>query len=341
MGRGRVTARQLWVAAESVHAVTYFAPACRQAVRDVGLKGFWVGYFATRAAPLGAVGAGPVTAAFFNFHPIMVRKAVPACWEAVDPEELTVLRAAAASEALVDLCGPDLLNDMSGALPLLRTAAGRCAGEGRVMTGANRELWPLLEAGLQRRGLPTLHMAAGEVWQACTTLREHRGDGHVAALLTHGLSGLEAHVLATGTQGLATEMLRENRGWTEEEWEGGVTKMAERGLLHPDGRATESGHALRRSVEAMTDDLAEQPLTALSDVEVGILYRSLYGCAAQIQGSGVFPFPNPMGLPELAGEAELVDEPDEPDEADEADEPDEAGVAGVAVLRELGGETEA
>lgn len=300
MSRGRVTARQLWIAAESLHAVTYFAPSCRQALRDAGLKGFWSGYFATRAAPLGAVGAGPVIAAFFNFHPVMVRKAVPACWEAVDPEEVTVLRAAAASEALVHLCDPDLLTHMTGALPILRAAAGRCAGEGRVMTGANRELWPKLEAGLQQRGLPAPQMAAGEVWQGCTTLREHRGDGHVAALLTQGLSGLEAHLLATGTQGLPTDVLRENRGWSEEEWVGGVTTMTGRGLLHPDGRATEGGHALRRSIEAMTDHLAEQPLAALTDEEIASLYGALYGCAAQIQASGLYTFPNPMGLPELA-----------------------------------------
>ena len=75
--RGRVTARDLWVAAESVHAVTYFAPECRTALREAGLRGFWSGYFAARAAPLGRVGAGPVTAAFFNFHPAMVARAVP------------------------------------------------------------------------------------------------------------------------------------------------------------------------------------------------------------------------------------------------------------------------
>ena len=176
------------------------------------------------------------------------------------------------------------------------------------MTGVNRELWPLLEAGLLQRGLPASQRAAGEVWQACTTLREHRGDGHVAALLTHGLSGLEAHLLATGVLDLPTAVLRENRGWTEEEWQGGVTTMAERGLLHADGRATESGHALRRSIEAMTDDLAEQPLAVLTDVEIGFLFRSLYGCATQIQGSGVLPFPNPMGLPELAEETEAETE---------------------------------
>ena len=75
--------------------------------------------------------------------------------------------------------------------------------------------------------------------------------------------------------------------------------MAGRGLLHPDGRATEAGYQLRRSVEAMTDAMAEQPFAPLSDVEIASLYGVLFRCAALIQASGVFPFPNPMGLPEL------------------------------------------
>jgi hypothetical protein len=201
LGPGRVTARQLWVVAESLHAVTYFAPTCRQVLRDAGLKGFWPGYFAARAAPLGAVGAGPVAAAFFNFDPAMVRRAVPSCWEAVDPATLTVQRAAAAAAALHELCAPEARQALVASLPTLRRAVADCAGEGRPLTGANRDLWPSVEAGLRRRAEPEPEptIAVGEVWQACTTLREHRGDGHVAALLTHGLDGLEAHLLAAGT----------------------------------------------------------------------------------------------------------------------------------------------
>jgi len=82
---GRVTARALWVVVESVHAVTYFAPAALQPLREAGLKGFWAGYFAARSAPLGAVAAAPVAAAFFNFDPAMVRRAVPSCWAVIDP----------------------------------------------------------------------------------------------------------------------------------------------------------------------------------------------------------------------------------------------------------------
>jgi hypothetical protein len=300
---GRITARQLWVALESVHGVTYFAAGCRQALRDAGLKGFWSGYFAARAAPLGRVGPGPVGAAFFNFEPAMVRQAVPACWDVVDPGQLTVRRAAAAATTLAELGTTDSLAELVGVLPLLRRASAACDGAGRIMTGANRELWPAVETELRRTDQDSHHLAVAEAWQACTTLREHRGDGHVAALLVHDLRGIEAHLLAAGTLGVAADILRDNRGWSATQWEEGLVGLVVRGLLRPDGGATEAGQAVHRSVESMTDDQAERAFTTLDDQEVGRLYSALRACAAEIQASGILPFPNPMGLPALSGEA--------------------------------------
>jgi hypothetical protein len=298
---GRVSARQLWVVLESVHAVTYFAPICRLARREAGLPGFWAGYFAARAAPLGAVEAGPVVAAFFNFHPAMVHRAIPSSWDVVDPGQLVVDRAVAAARALAELCPSDVVTEMAAARPALRSVAARGGGEGRVMAGANRALGlgTTLSEGLRQRGLGRVETELAEVWQLCTTLREHRGDGHVAALLTHGLSGLEAHLLVSATLGQAPDVLRDSRGWTAQQWEEGGQELARRGLLAPDGRTTEAGHALRQSVEAMTDDLAETAFVDLSDEAVDALYQALLAGARQVQSSGVLPFPNPMGLPAL------------------------------------------
>jgi hypothetical protein len=303
MEAARVSARQMWVVTESVHAVTYFAPTCRHALRDAGLKGFWAGYFTARAAPLGRVEAGTVAAAFFNFAPSMVTRVVPSCWEAADPAELTVLRAGAAAAALIEVCSSDALDAMVAALPALRRAAAHCAGEGRIMTGVNRELWPSIEAGLRRRALSEAHKEVAEVWQACTTLREHRGDGHVASLVGHGLSGLEAHLLAVATLGQPAELLRDNRGWTEEEWEEGRAGLIRRGLLasgtDSEDAATPAGVAVHDAVEEATDLLAAPPYDALADDEIAGLYGALRRGAAQIQDSGLLPFPNPIGLPAL------------------------------------------
>ena len=176
------------------------------------------------------------------------------------------------------------------ALPLLRRAVAGCDGSGRVMAGPNRELWPVIAPALGTGGL-------AEAWQACTTLREHRGDGHVAALVAHGVDAIGAHLLAAGTKAVPVEVLRDNRGWSAEEWEAATAALAARGLLHGDGRATDAGRTLHGEVEELTDRLAAPAFRDLSDGALAELHGALAACAADVADSGVLPFPNPMGLP--------------------------------------------
>jgi len=72
--------RRLGVLVESIHAVVYFAPEPQSAYAQLGLKGYWRGYFASRAAPLGATGPQLVTALFAGFSPAMVARALPEVW---------------------------------------------------------------------------------------------------------------------------------------------------------------------------------------------------------------------------------------------------------------------
>ncbi|HEY3843713.1 MAG TPA: hypothetical protein VGL48_10730 [Acidimicrobiales bacterium] len=264
-----------------------------------GLKGFWATYFTARAAPLGRVGAGPVAAAFYNFHPAMVERAVPACWDALDPVEVTVRRATAASEALRAACSDEALGELVAALPELRAAAGPCTSPGRVLGSANSALWASIAGRVEQRGGTGPPGEVAEAWQACTALREHRGDGHVAALVAHRISGLGAHLLAAGVAGVPADLLRDNRGWSAARWDEDLAAMADRGLLEPDGRATVAGRALHDSIETMTDVLAEPAYAELSDREVNRLYGAVRACAEQVQAAGLIPFPNPMGLPAL------------------------------------------
>jgi hypothetical protein len=226
----------------------------------------------------------------------MVAKAVPGCWETVAPETLCRVRAIAAAEALGEVCRTDARSDLLASLPLLRRAAEGCDGAGRVMAGANRSLWPRIATALGTGGL-------GEVWQACTTLREHRGDGHVAALVVHGLGGVQAHVLAAGIKAIPVEVLRDNRGWSEADWDGAVATLTGAGLVHADGRATDAGRTLHGRVEELTDELAEPAYAAVSDVALEELHGALSACAADVVASGLVPFPNPMGLPRFGGAA--------------------------------------
>jgi hypothetical protein len=240
------------------------------------------------------VGAGAVAAAFCNFKPAMVAEAVPRCWETVAPDTLCRVRAIAAAEVLGEVCRTESRSALLASLPLLRRAAEGCDGSGRIMAGANRSLWPRIATALGTGGL-------GEVWQACTTLREHRGDGHVAALVVHGISGLQALVLAAGTKAIPVEMLRDNRGWSEPEWEDATATLTGAGLLHADGRVTDAGRTLHGQVEELTDELAEPAYAALSDLGLGELLGALSACAADVAASGLVPFPNPMGLPRPSG----------------------------------------
>ncbi len=220
----------------------------------------------------------------------MVARAVPGCWEVVAPETLCRVRAIAAAEALGEVCRTEARSALLASLPLLRQAAEGCDGAGRVMAGANRSLWPRIATALGTGGL-------GEVWQACTTLREHRGDGHVAALAVHGLSGLQAHVLAAGSKAVPVELLRDNRGWSEAEWDDATATLAAAGLVHADGRVTDAGRTLHGRVEELTDELAEPAYATLSDHALYELHGALGACAADVAASGLMPFPNPMGLP--------------------------------------------
>src|SRR4051794_33151452 len=115
--------RRMWSLFEPIHAVTYFAPEAGSAFEAAGLRGFWRRYFAGRAAPLGAVGPGPGTAAFFGFAPAMVARALPDVWSRIDPRAALAARAAGARQALESLLHDADRDSMTEAAELLSVAA--------------------------------------------------------------------------------------------------------------------------------------------------------------------------------------------------------------------------
>lgn len=276
-------ARRLWTLIEPIHAVTYFAPECRSALRDRGIRSFWNGYFAARSAPMGAVGAGVVTASFYNFSPDWVQRAVPAVWDDVTPADLLTVRSEAAATALRRLVlGID--TEATRILPLLNSAVRSAECGGRTIAAAN-----------QMVVLPDDPVAA--LWQCATTLREHRGDGHVAALVNSGIGGIESHLLQTGAGIVPIEVFRETRGWAQADWDAATIRLVARGVLDDDGRLTDEGHNLRDDIEATTDDLALQPYhDGLREAGLELLPRLLRPLAAAVADSGEIPAANPMGL---------------------------------------------
>lgn len=277
--------RRLWYQLETIHAVTYFAAEVQAAMASIGLRGFWMGYMASRAAPLGPVGPAPVEAAFYNFHPKRVRRALPEAWRLASPEVVLAARLHAVDQALWRLVGEELRRpDVAVAAELARRAAEAADCGGRVLAAAYQSLdWPTVP-----------HLV---LWQAATVLREHRGDGHVAALVASRISGLEAHVLAVALGAADAEFQQTSRGWTPQQWDAAIDSCRRRRWLDDAGQLTEKGWTVKGRLEAQTDRLAVGPLRALEEGEVDRLAAVTERLARAIAATGTIPFPNPMALP--------------------------------------------
>jgi hypothetical protein len=280
----------MWKLFEPLHAVTYFADECLEAYRAAGLKGFWMGYFAGRAAPMGAVAPGVVEATFFSFNPDRVNRALPDAWSFAAPDRVLDARLAGVDRAYGRLFGPDGVGTglgdgaMARAAALARAALEGLTIDGRALAAANVALeWP-----------DEPHLA---LWHATTVLREHRGDGHVVALVAAGLDGPQALVTMAATGAVPRAMLQAARGWDDEAWDASTGGLIERGWLNEDGTQTTSGAEARREIEDLTDLLAAEPWERLGEDDTESLRAVLTPLAGAIASAGSVPVPNPIGLP--------------------------------------------
>jgi hypothetical protein len=250
-------ARKTWRTLEPLHGMIYFVPEGAEAYARLGITGR-SGYFASRAAPMGAVTADVVVSTFFNFNPELVHAAIPAAWEAATPAALVAARFDAVDAALRRLLGDAVVSseEMRRAAQLARQAAEEAAlrVEGRPLAAAHAEVvWPTAP-----------HLV---LWHAQSVLREYRGDGHIAQLVVRGLSGLQALVTHAAAGDVPAHILRSTRGWSREAWDGAVDALRERGWLErgEELRFTEGGTAQRRALEEGTDALAVAPYAVLGD----------------------------------------------------------------------------
>lgn len=277
-------ARALWWLFEPVHALTYFSPEARAAYEAAGLRGYWRGYFGGRSAPLGAVDAAPVVAAFFNFAPQMVERALPELWGRATPAQALDARVAGATAALERVLTdvkPDLVDR---SVELLERAVDGLDCCGRVLAAANADL-PRPDGRLAR------------LWQATTVLREHRGDGHVAALVAEGLDGCEALVVRCALD-TRRETLQPHRGWTDAEWAAATERLIDRQWLAPNGALTADGRRRHLALEAATDLAASRVWTHFHRSELDELVDALRPISAACRAD--LPPSTPIGLPNAA-----------------------------------------
>ncbi len=247
---------------EPLHALGYFSPDVDEAMGGLGLRGR-ARYFVSRAAPMGAVGPGVVTATFYNFHPGLVAHAMRGVWETTSPAAAIEARLRGIDASYRRLLGEEVLASaqVAEAADLARRASEACTPEGRPLYAAHADLdWP-----------DEPHLA---LWHALTLLREHRGDGHVAVLVRAGVSGLEALVTHTATgKGFTVEAAKKSRGYSDEEWDACVSSLVARGLLDGEGALTDGGRALRREIESATDVVDVGPWAHLGAENVARLHE--------------------------------------------------------------------
>ncbi|MFJ8660653.1 hypothetical protein [Streptomyces sp. NPDC093795] len=266
-------------AVNTTHTTLYFSPDLDREFGALGITDGAAARLAARSAPLGAVGAGTVAATFYNYNHELLAQHLPAVWEAASPAAVLDARLRAADATLRRLLGEETLAspEMAEAAELALRAAEACTRHARPLYSANADL-PVPEAP---------HLA---YWHAATLLREHRGDGHLTALLTLGLDPIEAVVSHTATgRAMSPRWFLGSRGWRRADWEAAAERLRARGLLDTDGELTEAGARLREEVEEITDRLDSAPYEHLGVAGVERLTELARGFAVSAAGAGGFP----------------------------------------------------
>jgi len=266
-------------ATNALHSLIYFAPETEERLVATGLEAGRMCYFAGRAAPMGSVSGGVVTATFYNFSPALVARCIPRAWQLASPPVIVDARFAAADAALSRLLGADVIAsaDMATIAALVREAAGACGAEGRPLYAGHADLdWP-----------DAPHLV---LWHGLSLLREHRGDGHVAALTAAGLGGIDALVthVATGL-GFVPGFARASRGWSRAAWDAATEDLIARSLLEADGVLAPAGRALRARIEEATDQMAAPPWQHLGDDRTEDVIRIGKALTRIVMSAGAFP----------------------------------------------------
>ncbi|MBL1095774.1 hypothetical protein JK363_03570 [Streptomyces sp. 205] len=275
----------MWHQLEPIHASLYFAPRAFEEAAALGYdtQSRWPSYFAWRTAPLGHAGPALVSATYYSFSPATIAEYVPAIWSTATPAEVLAARLRAVDRTFRELLGDRIGGEgIAEAAALATEAAEHATLAARPLAAANRDLGWSEEP----------HLA---LWQATTVLREHRGDGHLAALLTAGLDPCEALVSFAAIDA-APKSHFASRGWTDEEWEAARDRLAGRGWLDAEGKATARGQEGRDAVERLTDELAAEPWRVLGPERAARLAELTGPLLGGVFASGMLPAQSTLGI---------------------------------------------
>jgi hypothetical protein len=244
-------ARQMWEATERYHQLCYWAPEVREEGTRVGLKGFWMNYFATRVAPLGPVNPEVVESLFFYYAPKRIRRAIPDAWSYATPQSILEARYIGMDHALKRELGPLVSSEeVLQAAETVKTAVENIDGTGRTLfTGWNSLPWP-----------DEPHLA---LWHGCTVLREHRSGCHLIALAIEELDGPQSVITQVAVDEAPAEWIQHEAGWSDDIVLEATTKLRDKGWLDEHGHATSSCYEGRTRIEKLTDQMDAQHWTQL------------------------------------------------------------------------------
>jgi hypothetical protein len=267
------TARRLRDLVEPIAAGVYFAPEAIEGYKAEGLD-YFEGYFCSRGACLGKAPGSVICAAFGAFKPAVVDAAVTAGWAKTDPEPLLAARLAGAEAQLQRLLG-DPTEQVEHATKLLFELTDGVDPSGRM-----------LYSGLSV--LPRSGSAWGDLWRAADLVREHRGDGHIAAWIAH-VDSTEITVLTELAWGIPPRSYVYTRGWNEAEVDAACERLTDRGLVTEGGTAfTPAGKELRSEIERETDRAERVIVDRLGD-RVDELFGMLEPWSQAIIAGGGYP----------------------------------------------------
>ncbi|MEW2504849.1 MarR family transcriptional regulator [Amycolatopsis sp. NPDC047767] len=270
------TARRMFELLEPICLVTFLSDECNDELAALGHRTYWDGYFASRAAPLGRVPAEVVHAAFYNFADGEVARHIPSAWETIPPEASVAARQRGSAASLRRILGDELAGSpgLVRAADLTTQAATLAPTVGRMMF-----------AGMRTLPVPTDPVA--RLWHSATMLREHRGDGHIAALLSAGIDGTEAHVLSAIDMGIhPPESFGRVHHLPEPRLAAVMAGLRSRGLVDAGGHFTDAGRETKQRIETVTDELAAPPYEALSAAELEELIAALEPITARLVATG-------------------------------------------------------
>lgn len=279
--------RVMWRKYEPIHSSLYFYPLAAQKYREIGLKGGWMSYFASRSATLGTPDKYIVQAVFYHFSPDLVSRAIPDAWTFAKREEILATRLQLAHHLISSANAIPNTRASKQQLADLLEIAKSLPPEGRVLYASLVDMNWTSSPEITLFGIASL-------------LREHRGDTHNAVLLSNSISGVQSHLLQIASGRVSHDSLFPNRGWNEGEWETGLKDLIERGILASESTSikptfTEAGKELKSKIEADTDTNSD-PWTQLAPSTRQQFAQLLENISTSVKTFVAFPKENPIGV---------------------------------------------